>query len=71
MGGAVVSGGEPVGGVADRLAAPGASGRGLRSGGRSERSLIAGAQAGSERDLEALFRRHWPRAYRAAFLDRS
>jgi len=35
---------------------------------RSERSLIAGAQRGSEADLEALFRRHWPRAYRAAFL---
>jgi RNA polymerase sigma-70 factor, ECF subfamily len=35
---------------------------------RSERSLIAGALAGSEADLEALFRRHWPRAYRAAFL---
>src|SRR5690242_9142717 len=36
--------------------------------GRSERSLIAGALRGSEADLEALFRRHWPRAYRAAFL---
>ena len=36
--------------------------------GRSERSLIAGALGGSEADLEALFRRHWPRAYRAAFL---
>jgi RNA polymerase sigma-70 factor (ECF subfamily) len=35
---------------------------------RSERSLIAGVLAGSEADLEALFRRHWPRAYRAAFL---
>lgn len=35
---------------------------------RSERSLIAGALAGSEADLEMLFRRHWPRAYRAAFL---
>lgn len=35
---------------------------------RSERSLIAGAMAGSEADLEALFRRHWPRAYRAAYL---
>jgi RNA polymerase sigma-70 factor (ECF subfamily) len=35
---------------------------------RSERSLIAGALAGSEADLEALFRRHWPGAYRAAFL---
>jgi RNA polymerase sigma-70 factor, ECF subfamily len=35
---------------------------------RSERSLIAGALAGSEADLETLFRRHWPLAYRAAFL---
>jgi RNA polymerase sigma-70 factor, ECF subfamily len=34
----------------------------------SERALIRGALAGSERDLELLFRRHWPRAYRAAFL---
>jgi RNA polymerase sigma-70 factor (ECF subfamily) len=36
--------------------------------GRSERSLIAGALGGSEADLETLFHRHWPRAYRAAFL---
>ncbi len=35
---------------------------------RSERALIRGAQAGSENDLEELFNRHWPRAYRAAFL---
>jgi RNA polymerase sigma-70 factor (ECF subfamily) len=35
---------------------------------RSERSLIAGALAGSERDLEGLFVRHWPHAYRAAYL---
>jgi RNA polymerase sigma-70 factor (ECF subfamily) len=35
---------------------------------RSEQALIRGALAGSEADLEALFRRHWPRAYRAAFL---
>jgi RNA polymerase sigma-70 factor (ECF subfamily) len=35
---------------------------------RSERSLIAGALAGSESDLEALFVAHWPRAYRAAYL---
>src|SRR5438552_12370288 len=35
---------------------------------RSERSLIRGALAGSAADLELLFRRHWPRAYRAAFL---
>ncbi len=35
---------------------------------RSERALIMGALAGSEADLELLFRRHWPRAYRAAFM---
>lgn len=35
---------------------------------RSEAALIRGALAGSEADLEALFRRHWPRAYRAAYL---
>ena len=29
---------------------------------------MRGAQAGSASDLEALFRAHWPRAYRAAFL---
>ncbi len=35
---------------------------------RSDQALVAGALAGSEADLEVLFRRHWPRAYRAAFL---
>jgi RNA polymerase sigma-70 factor (ECF subfamily) len=35
---------------------------------RSEQALIRGAMAGSEADLEALFHRFWPRAYRAAFL---
>jgi RNA polymerase sigma-70 factor (ECF subfamily) len=35
---------------------------------RTEQALIRGALAGSEADLEELFRRHWPRAYRAAFL---
>jgi RNA polymerase sigma-70 factor, ECF subfamily len=33
-----------------------------------ERAWIRGAQAGSLSDLEALFREHWPRAYRAAYL---
>jgi RNA polymerase sigma-70 factor (ECF subfamily) len=42
------------------------TGRGRRV--RSELALIRGAQAGSEADLAALFHRHWPRAYRAAFL---
>jgi RNA polymerase sigma-70 factor (ECF subfamily) len=42
--------------------------RGRARPARSERSLIRGALAGSEADVELLFRRHWPRAYRAAFL---
>jgi RNA polymerase sigma-70 factor (ECF subfamily) len=33
-----------------------------------EHARIRGAQRGSVSDLEALFREHWPRAYRAAFL---
>jgi RNA polymerase sigma-70 factor, ECF subfamily len=36
--------------------------------GRQERAWIRGAQQGSVSDLEALFREHWPRAHRAAFL---
>src|ERR687892_572291 len=35
---------------------------------RDERAWVRGAQRGSVADLEALFRHHWPRAYRAAFL---
>jgi len=35
---------------------------------RDERAWIRRAQAGSVSDLEALFRAHWPRAYRAAYL---
>jgi RNA polymerase sigma-70 factor (ECF subfamily) len=34
----------------------------------AERAWIRGAQRGSVSDLEALFREHWPRAYRAAYL---
>jgi RNA polymerase sigma-70 factor (ECF subfamily) len=34
----------------------------------SERAHVRGAQRGSASDLEALFRLHWPRAFRAAFL---
>jgi RNA polymerase sigma-70 factor (ECF subfamily) len=37
----------------------------LRGG---ERALIRGAQRGSEEAIEALFRSHWPRAWRAAYL---
>jgi RNA polymerase sigma-70 factor, ECF subfamily len=36
--------------------------------GADERAWVRGAQAGSVSDLEALFRDHWPRAYRAAYL---
>ena len=36
--------------------------------GREEHAWLRGAQAGSVADLEALFRNHWPRAYRAAYL---
>ena len=36
--------------------------------GRDERAWVRGAQQGSASDLEALFRLHWPRAYRAAYL---
>jgi RNA polymerase sigma-70 factor (ECF subfamily) len=35
---------------------------------RDERAWVRGAQAGSASDLEALFRAHWPRAHRAAYL---
>jgi RNA polymerase sigma-70 factor (ECF subfamily) len=34
----------------------------------AERAWIRGAQRGSASDLEALFREHWSRAYRAAYL---
>jgi len=37
-------------------------------GARGEGAWVRGAQAGSASDLEALFRAHWPRAYRAAYL---
>src|SRR5688500_1328190 len=36
--------------------------------GRDERAWVRGAQRGSVSDLEALFRAHWPRAFRAAYL---
>ena len=35
---------------------------------RDERAHVRGAQDGSVSDLEALFRIHWPRAFRAAYL---
>jgi RNA polymerase sigma-70 factor, ECF subfamily len=39
--------------------------RPLRAG---ERTLVRRAQRGSEEAIEALFRSHWPRAWRAAYL---
>ncbi|MDQ3891198.1 MAG: RNA polymerase sigma factor [Actinomycetota bacterium] len=35
---------------------------------RRDEAALRGAQAGSVDDLEELFRAHWPRAYRAAYL---
>lgn len=35
---------------------------------QSERSLVRDAQRGSEEAVEALFRLHWPRAHRAAYV---
>ena len=60
--------GESVSGAAESLAASGRLARVRAYRPRSDRSLIAGALIGVESDLELLFRRHWPRAYRAAFL---
>jgi RNA polymerase sigma-70 factor, ECF subfamily len=37
-------------------------------GARGEAAWVRGAQAGSVSDLEALFRAHWPRAHRTAYL---
>jgi RNA polymerase sigma-70 factor (ECF subfamily) len=60
--------GLPVSGTAESFAASGRLPRVSVHRPRSDRSLIAGAAAGKQSDLELLFRRHWPRAYRAAFL---
>lgn len=62
------SSGEPVASAAESFAATARLPRVRGRHPRSDRSLIAGALAGTESDLEELFRRHWPRAYRAAFL---
>jgi RNA polymerase sigma-70 factor (ECF subfamily) len=40
----------------------------MAGSGPDERAWVRGAQAGSVSDLEALFRLHWPRAVRAAYL---
>jgi RNA polymerase sigma-70 factor (ECF subfamily) len=59
---------ERVSSVADALAVNQPVPIGRRWRRRSDAALIRGAQAGSERDLEELFRRHWRRAYRVAYL---
>ena len=48
-------------------ALPGPASRALPSR-RRERAWVRGAQAGSHEAMEALFRAHWGRAHRAAFL---
>ncbi|HJU48277.1 MAG TPA: sigma-70 family RNA polymerase sigma factor [Gaiellaceae bacterium] len=40
----------------------------MAGGLRDERALVRGAQQGDALALEALFRLHWPRAHRAAYL---
>jgi RNA polymerase sigma-70 factor (ECF subfamily) len=60
--------GEPVSGAAQSFAVGGRLARVRTRRPRSDHSLIAGALAGTEADVELLFRRHWPRAYRAAFM---
>ena len=40
----------------------------MAGSGRDERARLRGAQGGSASDFEALFRRHWAGAYRAAYL---
>jgi RNA polymerase sigma-70 factor (ECF subfamily) len=40
----------------------------MPSSSRQERAAVRAAQAGSAAALESLYRDHWPRAYRAAYL---
>jgi RNA polymerase sigma-70 factor, ECF subfamily len=40
----------------------------MAGSGADERAWVRGAQDGSTSAMEALFRHHWPRAYRAAYL---
>jgi RNA polymerase sigma-70 factor (ECF subfamily) len=68
MGSVNVAASEAVASTAESVLANGRLARARRTRARTERSLIRGAQAGCEADLAALFRAHWPRAYRAAFL---
>jgi len=57
-----------IGAVAE-AALPGATGARRRRGARpGERALVDAAQRGSSEAVAELFRRHWPRAHRAAWL---
>jgi RNA polymerase sigma-70 factor (ECF subfamily) len=59
---------EALAGQVESVGTPGRRSRARHARPRSEQALIRGATAGSEEDLEQLFRRFWPRAYRIAFL---
>jgi RNA polymerase sigma-70 factor, ECF subfamily len=59
---------EALAGPVESVVAPGRQSRAGAARARSEQALIRGALAGSEEDLEQLFHRFWPRAYRIAFL---
>lgn len=59
---------EVLAGPVEGVVAPGRRSRVGAARVRSEEALIRGALAGSEQDLEQLFHRFWPRAYRIAFL---
>ena len=58
----------PIVASADRLAAGVSAPRRRRRLGVGERTLVRRAQRGSEEAIETLFRRHWPPAWRAAYL---
>src|ERR1700751_3908466 len=59
---------EALAGPVESVVAPGRQSRRGHARARSEQALLRGALAGAEEDLEHLFHRFWPRAYRIAFL---
>ncbi len=59
---------EALAGPVESVVAPGRQSRAASVRARSEEALIRGALAGAEDDLEQLFQRFWPRAYRIAYL---
>jgi RNA polymerase sigma-70 factor (ECF subfamily) len=64
------AGGESIAIVAsaDRFAIEAPASSRLHLRGTSERSLVRRAQRGSDEAIETLFRSHWPKAWRAAYL---